>query len=159
MHWIIMPKPLVRAAGLALALAATLAACSPAATGLAPGLTARMDAPGADLDRREALGLANAYRASQGATALSADAGLDQEAQQLAASYAATGRPPRRPDGSAAMLVSAGYPNFANVFSGWRGSSDDARTMATPSARRAGIAVSYSENTQYGLYWVMLLAQ
>lgn len=141
----------------ALALGGFVAGCSPAATGLAPGLTARMDAAGASLDRAEALRLVNAYRASTGAGAVIGDSGLDAEAQTLAAGYAASGRPPRRPDGASSMLVSAGYADFANVFSGWRASGGDARTLGDPAVRRAGLAVVYSERTEYGLYWVLLL--
>jgi len=140
-------------------LAATLSACSSGGGGgaLSPGLTARMDVAGAQLDRAQALGLVNAYRGSVGAAALRSDPGLDAEAQRLALAYASSGQPARRPPGSAALLLSAGYSTFADVFSGWRASGDDARRLATP-AGRAGVAVVHRDSSGYGVYWVLLLA-
>src|SRR5687767_14197311 len=82
--------------------AVALAACSPSVSTMAPlssGLTARMDAPGASLNRAEAIGIVNAYRSTTGTVALAADASLDSSAQALAAQYASTGTPPSTPAG------------------------------------------------------------
>jgi hypothetical protein len=143
---------------LAAALMTLLAACSGGGGGgmLPAGVVARMDAPGARLDRAAALDLVNAYRASQGAPALVADPVLEAEAQRLASAYAASGKAPRRPDGASTMLLSAGYADFANAFSGWRAGGADARSLAM-AAGRAGLAVSYRENSTYGIHWVLLL--
>lgn len=135
---------------------AALAACS-APSGLAPGLTARMDAPGAQLDRREALKIINQLRVSRGAPALVADAALDQQAQTLAAGYATGGKGPKKPSDVNAMRLSAGYSNFADTFSGWRSTSADASALVDPANNRAGLGVAYNENSTYGVHWVLLL--
>jgi uncharacterized protein YkwD len=140
----------------AIALALTLAACSGGGAPLSGGLTQRMDQPGANLNRGEALGIVNHYRATVGATALAADSGLDTMAQGLAANYA-KGTQPRTPDGVVAMRLSAGYANFAETFSGWRNSPEDAGALSNRSATRAGLGVAYDANSNYGVYWVLLL--
>lgn len=139
-----------------LAVIAALAACS-APTGLAPGLTARMDAPGAQLDRREALQIINQLRASRGAGPLVADTGLDAEAQTLAANYARTGTSPKKPADVNAIRLSAGYNNFADTFSGWRSTSAETSAVVDPANTRAGFGVAYTENSTYGVHWVLLL--
>jgi uncharacterized protein YkwD len=116
-----------------------------------------MDQPGANLNRPEALGILNHYRATTGAGALAGDASLDSTAQQLAADYARTGALPQVPAGAVALRVSAGYANFAETFSGWRNSPADAQAIATASARRAGLGVIYDANSTYGVYWVLVL--
>jgi uncharacterized protein YkwD len=140
-------------------LALAAAACSPGGGGggLSAGLSARMDAPGASLNRAEALGIVNHYRSITGAAALAPDAGLDASAQQLAQAYARSGSPPRRPEGMVAMRASAGYANFADTFSCWRNSPDDAAVLADRNARRGGLGVVYDENSTYGIYWILLL--
>lgn len=148
--------PRLFALGLAVLL---LAGCSMGGSGggLAPGLTARMDQPGASLDRAQALAIINHYRTSTGGTALVADAGLDTSAQSLATQYAGTGRQPPRPAGAVEVRYSAGYFTFAETFSGWRNSKADAAALLTPGATRAGLAAIYSENSPYGTYWVLIL--
>jgi uncharacterized protein YkwD len=136
-------------------LALSLAACTGAGT-LAPGLTARMDAPGATLDRASALNIVNQFRATRGAHALVADAALDARAQALATEYATTGTAPRNSGEAAAIRVSAGYADFAETFSGWRNSEADARALIDPAHTRAGIGVAYTPNSAYGVHWVML---
>ena len=154
-----IPTKLVSAAALAaaLALSATLAACSSGPAALSSGLTARMDQPGANLNRAEALGIVNAYRSTAGSAALVADAGLDATAQSLAADYARTGTSPKLPAGAVGMRVSAGYANFAETFSGWRNSPADAQVLASASAQRAGLGVAYNADSTYGVYWVLVL--
>jgi len=138
---------------------AVLSACSTGGGGtpLSPGLSARMDQPGASLNRAEALAIVNSYRGTVGAGSLVADATLDATAQALAAQYVASGTSPKTPPGAVKIAVSAGYPNFAETFSGWRNSPPDAAILAERSARRAGIAVVYDANSTYGVYWVLLL--
>lgn len=149
------------AASLALMAAISIAGCSmmgPASSpgGLAPGLTARMDAPGATLDRVQAINLINAYRATRGVAPLTPDAGLDGTAQALANQYAQSGSAPSTPQGLAAMKLSAGYPTFAETFSGWRNNPADAQALAT-SATKAGVAMSYNASSAYGIHWVLVL--
>ncbi len=135
-----------------------LAACNSApSTGLAPGLTAAMDQPGAQLDRSAALGLINQFRATRGAPGLAGDPSLDAQAEALARQYAETGAAPAKPLGSATIQVSAGYTRFADTFSGWRNSGDGANALAMPTAQRAGLAVVNAPNSAYGTYWVLLL--
>lgn len=142
----------------AAALALSLAACSTGGGGmLSAGLTQRMDAPGASLNRAEALGIVNQFRAASGVSPLSADASLDATAQSLAAQYASTGTSPKSPAGSVGLRTSAGYPNFAETFSGWRNAPQDAAVLTDRSATRAGIGVAYDPNSTYGVYWVLLL--
>jgi uncharacterized protein YkwD len=124
---------------------------------LSGGLTARMDQPGASLNRTEALGILNSYRTTLGAPALTGDAALDSTAQSLATEYASTGTAPKLPTGATQMRVSAGYATFAETFSGWRNSPADAQVLASASARRAGLGVAYSANSAYGVYWVLVL--
>lgn len=146
------------------AAAILLAGCSAfsggGGNGAAPlpaGLSAQMNQQGAQLDRAAALGLINAYRTTTGAPALSADPALDAQAQTLANTYASTGQAPSAPGGIRALKLSAGYSSFAETFSGWRNSSQDARALTDAGARRAGLAVSYDPNSAYGTHWVLLL--
>ncbi len=150
-----MTSALARAAITGLLLVA-LAACS-SAGGLSPGLSQRMDARGAQLDRTEALGIVNQYRTSTGATVLVDDPALDATAQSLAAQYAKSGTQPKKPDGAIAIRFSAGYYNFAETFSGWRNSPADAAALTTASATKAGVAAVYDPNSGYGVYWVIIL--
>jgi hypothetical protein len=142
----------------AVLVGAGLSACGETAGGLAPGLVARMDAPGATLDRAGAIGIVNQYRSTVGASALTGDTTLDATAQSLAAQYASTGNAPKLPAGAVAIRVSAGYPNFAETFSGWRNSPAVAWVLASSGATRAGIASVYDAKSTYGVYWVLVLA-
>jgi len=90
-----MLSALIRVA-IPLVLAASLAACSSGGA-LSPGLAARMDVPGAQLNRAEAIGIVNNYRSTNGASPLTEDAGLDATAQALATEYAKTGKQPAKP--------------------------------------------------------------
>jgi uncharacterized protein YkwD len=116
-----------------------------------------MDQPGANLNRAEALVLVNHYRQVSGATPLAMDNGLDAQAQKLAADYAASGNAPKTPADTVAIRVSAGYANFADTFSGWRNSPADADVLASRNASRAGLGVAYNANSNYGVYWVLVL--
>jgi uncharacterized protein YkwD len=137
---------------------AVLAACSTGGGApLSQGLAQRMDAQGASLNRAEALGIVNSYRGTVGARALQADASLDATAQALAQQYASSGTSPKTPAGAVTIAVSAGYPNFAETFSGWRNSPADAAILSNGSASRAGVAAVYDANSTYGVYWVLLL--
>lgn len=142
---------------LSVLLVATLAACAPT-TGLAPGLSARMDQPGATLDTGAALNIVNHYRQSVGKPPLTLDPALSSKASSLAEAYAASGQSPAKPSGSNEILTSAGYPNFAETFSGWRNHAPDAAALADPAATRMGLAVKADPNAAYGVYWVLLLA-
>jgi uncharacterized protein YkwD len=138
---------------------AVLAACSTGGGGapLSQGLSQRMDSPGASLNRTEAIGIVNSYRGTVGTGALRSDPGLDATAQALAQQYASSGTSPKTPAGAVTIAVSAGYPNFAETFSGWRNSPADAAILANRSATRAGVAAVYDANSAYGVYWVLLL--
>ncbi|MDR3474831.1 MAG: CAP domain-containing protein [Devosia sp.] len=151
----------VRTASLRMAVAAALlaaiAACGETAGGLAPGLVASMDAPGASLDRATALSLINQFRRTTGAGTLADDASLDAQAQSLAQTYSKTGKPPGLPAGITGLRASAGYPTFAETFSGWRNSPADAAVLGDPKAQRAGLAAVYDANSAYGVYWILVL--
>lgn len=139
----------------------TLAACSMgggsgAAIALAPGLAARMDQPGASLDRAQAISMINAYRATNGLPALTSDVALDGTAQALANQYAQTGTPPRAPQELTVMKLSAGYATFAETFSGWRNSPADAVALKA-TASKAGVAVAFNPSSTYGVHWVLVL--
>lgn len=155
----IRPKTLATIGLLAISSAA-LAACSmggaanPAA--LHPGLSAKMDQPGARLDSQQAIGLVNAYRATQGAAPLTIDAGLNGSAQALANQYAQTGNAPAKPQELVQMKLSAGYSTFAETFSGWRNNAADAVAL-TAGATKAGVAVANNPSSAYGVYWVLVL--
>jgi uncharacterized protein YkwD len=151
-----LPLLLARYVGAA-ALAVLLAACGETAGGLAPGLTASMDAPGANLDRPTAFGILNQYRATVGAAGLTDDPALDATAQSLAQQYASSGNAPKLPPGATLIRVSAGYGNFAETFSGWRNNPADAAVLGNQAASRAGLAAIYDSQSTYGVYWVLLL--
>ena len=151
-----MLSALTRAA-IPLVLLSGLAACSSGAA-LSPGLAARMDVPGAQLNRVEAIGIVNNYRSQSGAGALTEDAGLDAQAQQLATQYAKTGKQPAKPTGTVQIRYSAGYFTFAETFSGWRNSPTDAPALVDKSATKAGVAAIYDAASPYGVYWVIVLA-
>ena len=137
-------------------LAVTLAACSGGGA-LSPGLAQRMDMPGAQLNRVEALGIVNNYRTTTGAGQLVEDAGLDATAQQLATQYAKSGKQPAKPAGAVQIRYSAGYFTFAETFSGWRNSPIDAPALVDRTATKAGLAAIYDSASPYGVYWVILL--
>lgn len=141
----------------AVAIGLSLAACAPTG-GLAPGLVARMDATGAKLDAEAALGLINHLRTSRSAPVLVHDPALEAAAAQAAKAYAANGRSPKRPDTAGAILTSAGYLTFAETFSGWRASEVDTKALAEPEMRRAGLAVRADSASEFGTYWVLLMA-
>ena len=151
-----MTFALPRAAAVAM-LTLGLAACASGGGALSPGLSARMDKPGAALDRTEAIGIVNHYRQSSGAPALTEDPTLDATAQTLAATYMKTGKQPAKPVGVRDVRYSAGYFTFAETFSGWRNSPADAPALTDAGATRAGVAVVYDANSPYGTYWVILL--
>ena len=145
----------------ALLAGVTIAACSmgggaSSPIALSPGLSARMDQPGASLDRAQAIGMINAYRATNGLPALTPDTGLDGTAQTLADQYARTGTPPRAPQELTVMKLSAGYATFAETFSGWRNSPADAAALKA-TATKAGVAMAYSPSSSYGVHWVLVL--
>lgn len=139
------------------ALALALAACSSGGGGLSPGLAARMDMPHAQLNRAEALGIVNNFRIQSGAAALTEDASLDATAQALATQYAKTGKQPAKPAGAVQIRYSAGYFTFAETFSGWRNSPQDAPALIDRSASKAGVAAVYDAGSPYGVYWVIVL--
>src|SRR5690606_3915410 len=145
-----MTKPSRTLAFIAIGLAATLAisgcssfggAAKPA--GLSPGLSARMDQPGATLDSQQAIALINSYRATRNLAPLTPDAGLDGTAQALANQYAQTGNAPAKPQALTEMKLSAGYATFAETFSGWRNSPADAAGLAAQ-ASKAGVAMAFN---------------
>ena len=133
-----------------------LAACSTGG-GLAPGLTQRMDSSTAQLNKSDALGIINSYRATVGAGPLVEDAALNATAETMARNYAKTGRQAPKPDGTSEIRYSAGYATFAETFSGWRNSGQQSIVMSGNSVSRAGIAVVYEENSPYGVYWVVIV--
>lgn len=141
-------------AGIVLSACSMGGAATPVA--LAPGLSARMDQPGASLDRAQAIGIINAYRATNGLPALTPDAGLDGTAQALANQYAQTGNPPRTPQELTVMKLSAGYATFAETFSGWRNNPADAVGLKA-NATKAGVAVAFNPASSYGVHWVLVL--
>lgn len=145
-------------AGLAVSACSMGGAGGGTAIALAPGLSARMDQPGASLDKAQALDIVNAYRATNGLPALIADPGLDGTAQALANQYAQTGTPPKTPQELTAMKLSAGYATFAETFSGWRNNPADAAGLRAD-ATRAGVAVAFNAASSYGVYWVLVLDQ
>ena len=150
-----MISALLRAA-IPAALAFTLAACSSGGGALSPGLAQRMDMPGAQLNRVEALGIINGYRTTTGAAAVVEDAGLDATAQQLATQYAKTGKQPPKPTGATQIRYSAGYFTFAETFSGWRNSPIDAPALVDKTSTKAGLAAIYDSASPYGVYWVIV---
>ena len=94
-----------------------LAACASGGGALSPGLSARMDKPGAALDRAEAIGIVNHYRQSSGAPALTEDPTLDATAQALAATYMKTGKQPSKPAGAVSPVAQSSGVRTSFVIS------------------------------------------
>jgi uncharacterized protein YkwD len=136
-------------------LVLVLAACG--GTGLPAGLSQRMDSPGAQLDRAQALAMVNHYRTSVGVAPLVEDPSLDAAAQQAAVDYARTGRQTPKPADTIQIRYSAGYATFAETFSGWRNSPQDSAALTDRMATRAGLAVTYEARSPYGIYWVFIV--
>jgi uncharacterized protein YkwD len=148
----------------AIAAGIALSACSmggfgmggaTSAPALPTGLSARMDQPGAQLDRVQAIGLINAYRTANGLPAVTPDSALDGSAQALANQYAQTGVAPSKPQALAGMKLSAGYATFAETFSGWRNNAADAAALRT-NASKAGVAMAFNPGSTYGIHWVLV---
>lgn len=133
-----------------------LAACSTGG-GLAPGLTERMDSNTAQLNTADALGIINHYRATVGVGPLVEDPTLSALASTMARNYAKTGRQQSKPDGTSEIRYSAGYPTFAETFSGWRNSGQQSLVMSSNNVSRVGIAVVYEEHSPYGVYWAVIV--
>jgi uncharacterized protein YkwD len=152
-----MTSPLTLARIACVAALLALAGCSTGG-GLSAGLTQRMDQQGVQLNRAEAIGIINAYRATVGVRALVEDPSLSATAATMAANYAKTGRQASKPDGTLEIRYSAGYSTFAETFSGWRNSGQDSLVMSGGGATRAGIAVVYEPTSPYGVYWVVIVA-
>lgn len=148
-------KPALLRLVLAVALGLLVASCS--AGSLAPGLTARLDHPGASINRADALAIINQYRATAGLGPLVADPALDAAAQDAAQQYAQSGKQPPKPAGSIDVRYSAGYATFAEVFSGWRSSPPDAKALTSATATRAGVGGFYTDNSPFGAYWALVL--
>jgi uncharacterized protein YkwD len=141
----------------------------PPATG---GIYQSMSKPGARLDFAAARDLIAMYRAGRGLEGLSLDPGLMAQAQAQADAMAATGKLSHEVQGSlterlnsagyvksaAVENVSAGYDNFAEVFSGWRQSPPHNSNMLAPRMRRMGVAVATNPGTRYKLFWALVLA-
>lgn len=140
----------------AIFIVAALAGCAPSG-GLAPGLSARMDQPSANLDTSTAINLINSLRSSRGLLPLREDPALNSEAAGLAGQYATNGRVPSKPADAKAIRVSAGYKTFAETFSGWRASTDETAALVDPSATTAGVGVAYNANSNFGTHWVLLI--
>ena len=109
------------------------------------------------LNKAEAIGIINSYRATVGVGPLVEDPSLSVTAEQMARSYAKTGRQAPKPEGTAEVRYSAGYATFAETFSGWRNSDQKSLVMSGTTVTRAGIAVVYEENSPYGVYWVVIV--
>jgi uncharacterized protein YkwD len=133
-----------------------LAACS-AGGRLSSGLTDRMDSGTAQLNKADAIGIINSYRSTVGVAPLTEDPSLSALADTAARNYAKTGRQATKPEGTSEIRYSAGYPTFAETFSGWRNSDQKSLVMSGSSVTRAGIAVVYEENSPYGVYWVVIV--
>src|SRR5262245_29513354 len=116
--------PVLTRAALAVLLTMGPAACS--GGGLPEGLSQSMDKPGAQLNRQDAFNIINQYRQSVGAQLIADDPTLDAAAQQAVNDYAKTGRQTPKPAGTIQIRYSAGYATFAETFSGWRNSPQDA---------------------------------
>ena len=144
-------------------IALSLTACVAATTPLPAALTASMAKPNAVLNQTEALGLINQYRSANGLPTLTLDPELSSLALKAANQYAKDANNNGATalvasNSQASPLFSAGYSNFADTFSGWRGSPRDAKTLAQTNAKRAGLAVMYAPNTSFGTHWVLLVS-
>ncbi len=137
-------------------LIVVISACSRPAP-LSPGLSARMDIDGAQLNRQASIAIINDLRSKNGLMALSLSNELNEKAQRLAQIYAQGDAIPKKPANVSALRASAGYVNFAQTFSGWRGDPISASALIEPSYRFAGLGVVYLANSNNGTYWILLL--
>lgn len=131
------------------------------------------DVADAALDSEEAsfLQLVNAYRASNGVPALSADSALNRSAAWMANDLAthsafghtdSLGRTPwvRMPDcgvswpGGENLAAGTNYSSAQTALTGWINSPSHREVMLTADFKTIGIARAYSASSYYGWYWV-----
>lgn len=138
-----------------------------------PTFYADQSRPGATIDLRTATEIINAYRANTKLSPLQPDPALNaiakREAERLAArgeledgenaslasSLASAGIPPRQVRKS----LSAGYQNFADAFSGWRGAPHHDRVLKAERGKRYGVAAHHRAGSRHRIYWVLLVAE
>lgn len=125
------------------------------------------------LDKEEARGLINRYRAENGLGPLAIDSALTRAAQRHSADLARhdkishTGSdgsdPWNRVRGSgykarlAAENVGAGQRSIAEVFRGWQDSPGHNKNLLLADATQMGIALVTDPGTRYGTFWTLVL--
>jgi len=137
-----------------------------------PAFYSDQSRPGATIDLKTATEILNAYRANARLAALAPDAALNAIAQReaerlaqrgdledgenasLASSLAAAGIPPRQVRKS----ITAGYQNFADAFSGWRGAAHHDSVLRAPRGKRFGVAAHHRAGSRHRIYWVLLIS-
>lgn len=122
-------------------------------------------AAGGQLDAASALSIINDYRRANGLGTLIWDAGLAAEAEREAQRHAVadgllTGgaRVTQTVGGnSVRRSVSGGYHNFADAFSGWRGSPAHDAVLREPQGEAIGVAAVARPGSRHRVYWVVLV--
>jgi uncharacterized protein YkwD len=59
----------------------------------------------------------------------------------------------------AAENVAAGHRNLDEAFAGWKASPGHNANMLKPGVTQMGIAVAYAQNSKYGNFWTLVLAE
>lgn len=122
-------------------------------------------AAGGQLDAASTLAIINDYRRAKGLGALTWDAGLAAEAEREAQRHAAAdglltagvrGRASTE-DRAISRSVSGGYHNFADAFSGWRGSPAHDAVLREPQGMALGIGAVTKSGSRHRVYWVVLV--
>ena len=153
-----------------------LAGCAtnnnPPPTGL-PSLYLNLATAGARLDVNAAQAMISGYRTNNGLGAVAIDPELMKLASQQAHAMAARDKLEHdvwRPfaqrikessfDASIAVEnIAAGYQTLAAAFSGWRNSPPHRANMLNPAVTKMGIAAVYAPQTNYKVFWSLILAK
>jgi uncharacterized protein YkwD len=127
----------------------------------------------APFDANAARAMISGYRTSNGLSSVALDPKLMRIAEDHSRAMAAHNRldhnlgrsfPDRLRQGGfdashAAENIGAGYHTLQQAFSGWRDSSSHRANMLLNDATKMGIARAYAPNSQYKVYWTLILAR
>lgn len=148
------------------AAGAFLAGCS--SPRIQPPLAARQES----VNENKARAIISAYRLAHGRSGLVLDPALERAAAAQAMamaradtlSHTVAGTLADRldlahiPNMAAAENVSAGYMTLASAIAGWQKSPPHNANLLDPLMRRMGIGSAYVQNSQYHVYWSLILA-
>ncbi len=157
-------------------LAALLAACAGGIDGeepsTKPSFHRSLAGPNVEVNATAAASMISGYRRNNGLPAVKIDPGLMRLAREQSRAMAERDKLGHRVKGDfktrlarggfhgrlAVENVSAGYHTLAEAFNGWRDSPPHRANMLQRGVDRMGIAAVYAPNSDYKVYWTLILA-